>query len=202
MVVHAAPFRCIRGTLGFRRMVNAIGISVQSAAGISTLRRLSERSTASGMMDLCQLNGRIVAWTANMVLANRALQSKRTTLNRLTSRSMRHLTTKPKGLMLTKCARETEFSAKNSVSTDSAMMGRGISESSYTSPVRNCAFQVFRCAPPIVGTAPCGCPSSIIGISHGTAQGLSPTDPQNNPQFLPRINAMFPDAEYRHLYVR
>ena len=41
-----------------------------------------------------------------------------------------------------------------------------------------------------------GCPSSIIGISHGTAQGLSPTDPQNNPQFLPRINAIFPDAEY------
>ena len=63
-------------------------------------------------------------------------------------------------------------------------------------PVRNCAFQVFRCAPPIVGTAPCGCPSRIIGISHGTAQGLSPTDPQNNPQFLPRINAIFPDAEY------
>ena len=40
-------------------------------------------------------------------------------------------------------------------------------------PVRNCAFQVFRCAPPIVGTAPCGCPSRTIGISHGTAQGLS-----------------------------
>ncbi len=64
-------------------------------------------------------------------------------------------------------------------------------------PVRNCAFQVFRCAPPIVGTAPCGCPSRIIGISHGTAQGLSPTDPQNNPQFLPRINAIFPEAEYK-----
>ena len=69
-------------------------------------------------------------------------------------------------------------------------------EDSIPRPVRNCAFQVFRCAPPIVGTAPCGCPSSIIGISHGTAQGLSPTDPQNNPQFLPRINAIFPDAEY------
>ena len=27
---------------------------------------------------------------------------------------------------------------------------------------------------------------------------LSPTDPQNNPQFLPRINAIFPDAEYNH----
>ena len=65
-------------------------------------------------------------------------------------------------------------------------------------PVRNCAFQVFRCAPPIVGTAPCGCPSRIIGISHGTAPVLSPTDPQNNPQFLPRINAIFPDAEYNH----
>ena len=49
---------------------------------------------------------------------------------------------------------------------------------------------------PIVGTAPCDCPSRIIGISHGTAQGLSPTDPQNNPQFLPRINAIVPDAEY------
>ena len=57
-------------------------------------------------------------------------------------------------------------------------------------------FEVSKSASPIVGTAPCGCPSGVSGIPKGTATGGCPYNRLITRQFFARNNAILPDAEY------
>ena len=62
--------------------------------------------------------------------------------------------------------------------------------------VRITLFEVSKSASPIVGTAPCGCPSGVLGIPKGTATGGCPYNRLITRQFFARNNAILPDAEY------
>ena len=60
-------------------------------------------------------------------------------------------------------------------------------------------FEVSNSASPIVGTAPCGCPSGVLGIPKGTTTGGCPYNRLITKQSFARNNAILPDAEYKTL---